>query len=384
MTIHQLAPLAKKYGITRLHSMRKSEVIERLIHRVNATELPPDEAALKACKKGAKKRALESMSTELSEITAAQRAADERARLSGVVVSPVTTPPSEPSIFNKQFQMLSLAYTQDITHEDVQDESLDVVMVDPFWLHATWTIRRKSIERAKAAMGQLWYEAKPVLRVNSLRGGDAGTGGRYRHDRDILIHGRSNHWFVAVSEPPSTFLLEIGYLARQRFFCLVRSNVVSTPQLRSVLRYDKEVEVSWLNACNLRPSQKPEWSPGDHSLSRKWVSHSSPLFAVEDPDGGTQGTTDYPFRISSEFVVYGSTSPDSQVTLDEEWVAVQPDGTFMVRMDTPENGKLMFSIDSTNRKTAQNIIVTLDMSTQVTQPKKLGKPKKNPSLEEEE
>ena len=48
--------------------------------------------------------------------------------------------------------------------------------------------------------------------------------------RDIEIHGGVNNWYIDVQNPPKSYQLDIGYLATGgRFFCLARSNVVSTP-----------------------------------------------------------------------------------------------------------------------------------------------------------
>ena len=48
--------------------------------------------------------------------------------------------------------------------------------------------------------------------------------------RDIPIHGGVSHWYVDVQDPPSEFRMEIGYLAANgQFYCLARSNSVTTP-----------------------------------------------------------------------------------------------------------------------------------------------------------
>jgi hypothetical protein len=80
---------------------------------------------------------------------------------------------------------------------------------------------------------------------------------------------------------------------------------------------------------------------------------------------------DHPFEIETEMIIYGMTSPDSQVTVDQEWVAVQPDGTFMLRFDLPEQGRQMLTIDSTNREESRKIILTLERTTKVMEPKML-------------
>jgi len=63
--------------------------------------------------------------------------------------------------------------------------------------------------------------------------------------------------------------------------------------------------------------------------------------------------------------VYGSTTPDNQVTINSEWVAVQPDGTFMLRIDVPEQGRQMLVIDSQNSSKSQQMTLTVERTTQM-------------------
>lgn len=391
MTIQQLTPLAKKYGITRLHSMRKCELIERLALKMNEQDDVLEETSLKDCKKDVKKHLMESFSA--TPPTQEAEPISEKWRLESTIPIPTPATPSQALsrsvIPSKQSQLMNLAYLPD-ANEDIQDESLSVKIIDPYWLHVTWCIRRRSLERAKAAMGQLWYDAKPILRVTILSDGDAGTGARYRHERDILIHGLVNHWFVAVKNPPATYQIEIGYLAKQRFFSLLKGNVVSTPQVRSALRYEESTDVSWMHACGLQPAQTPNWSPSNHHLSKKWASRIHSLFTVEPGEEEQEKNVknafvEYPFRIETEMVIYGSTSPDSRVTVDQEWVAVQPDGTFMLRIDIPEQGKQVMTVDSINRKESRKIILSLERTTTILKPQKLdtGTKKKNNGASEE-
>ena len=115
---------------------------------------------------------------------------------------------------------------------DENDHAKDrlVVMVrDPYWLHAYWELSRKSIERAKVALGQYWHGARPVLRVcEVLR--DGTTTSTRQPIRDVEIHGGVNNWYIDVHNPPKSYQLDIGYLAPEgKFYCLARSNVVNTP-----------------------------------------------------------------------------------------------------------------------------------------------------------
>ena len=96
---------------------------------------------------------------------------------------------------------------------------------DPYWLHAYWELAQRSVDRAQAAMGQHWHGAQPVLRLFRMHGDAAAV-----HERDIAIHGGVSNWYVDVQDPPADYRLEIGYLADDGYFyCLARSNEVSTP-----------------------------------------------------------------------------------------------------------------------------------------------------------
>src|SRR5437016_1510341 len=106
-----------------------------------------------------------------------------------------------------------------------------VVMVrDPYWLHCYWELTRHAIQRAEAALGQAWHGARPILRVLDVGSHDI-TSTSEQVVRDIDIHGGCNNWYVDVANPPRSFRIDIGYLARSgQFYVLARSNVVSTPR----------------------------------------------------------------------------------------------------------------------------------------------------------
>src|SRR5262245_36297897 len=114
-----------------------------------------------------------------------------------------------------------------------------VVMVrGPYWLHAYWELTPSGIVRAKAALGEQWHAAVPVLRLLHVSSPGSSTAAE-RLARDIPIHGGVTNWYIDVSDPPQTYRLEIGYLAANgRFFSLARSNTVSTPSSTSSEKLD--------------------------------------------------------------------------------------------------------------------------------------------------
>ncbi len=430
MTIQQLTPLAKKHGIKRLHSLCKDDLIEMLFHRMLKEELGTQKKvdpfvelvsrtgkkkkAAEATKKPEKKVEKPASPVKLKELgkkkepvakagksakSTANKTHDEVG--SGEVASrsnPVKFPFAAGNVGEKSTvgknvrlgelharlsQVHDLAYLPDAVSGDIREESLQVDVIDPYWLHVTWCLRRLTIERARIALGHEWFDAKPVLSVTVLSENEAGSL-RHHHLQYIDIHGGVNHWFINVENPPGTYQVEIGYLASTRFFALLKGNIVKTPCIGTALRYERPREEDPILG-ELAPASTPDWSPNDRNMYMHWQQRSS----QKSPGNGTGFYTggispngngkrngrriveEHPFEIETEMIIYGMTSPDSQVTVDQEWVAVQPDGTFMLRFDLPEQGRQMLAIDSTNREESRKIILTLERTTKVMEPKLL-------------
>ncbi|MDO4424187.1 MAG: DUF4912 domain-containing protein [Planctomycetia bacterium] len=367
MTIQQLTPIAREYGVTRMHSMKKAELVEKLLQKLkDANMLAPDKEELPASTSGPEP--LPPVPEPFSEQDAQlMRAFTERA--SSSLKKTESSMAKVAAAQNHMSQANELAYLPD-AQSDITEDSFVLDMVDPFWLHVTWCIRRKTMERAKTGLGQYWYTARPMLRVTVINDGDSGTGGRFRHLRDMFIHGHVNHWFIPVSSPPATYVAELGFYCtvQKKFYALLKSNVISTPQVRSALRYEKSAEVAWMSVTGLQPAKVPSWSPKNHNLYKKWsekvnktLASDSSTIKVETPEAERQ---EYPLRVSTELVIYGSTTPDDQVTVNSEWVAVQPDGTFMMRIEVPEQGRQVMTIESKGHGRVQTMVMSLERTTQ--------------------
>lgn len=383
MTIQQLDPIARENGITRTHSLRKSDLVVKILEKLAATDqLAPEKSDLndppqsETPQEPPAPQPAESLSEQEAQM---MRAFSERSSASlkktEASVAKVAAAQQQhmPQLYSMRSRPNELSYLPD-AQSDIAEDSFVLDMIDPYWLHATWCLRRKTVERAKIGMGQYWFSAKPMLRITVLNDGDAGTGGRFRHLRDMLIHGHVNHWFIPVSDPPATYVVELGYYCpiQKKFFPLLKSNVISTPQVRSALRYEKSAEVAWMTVCGIQPAKLPSWSPKNHNLYKRWSDKTNKTLAadsstlkVETPEVAQE---ELPLRVTTEMVVYGSTTPDSQVTLDSEWVAVQPDGTFMMRINVPEQGRQMMTIDSTNHNGSRKMVLTVERTTQLLTP----------------
>ena len=188
-----LAQLAKEKGITGWHAMRKDQLIRALSSSRSA---PSGHSKKKATRAAATRRKKGS-------------SADAAAR--GNLAAAPPTP------------------TQTLDHA-CQKDRIIVLTRDSYWLHAYWELSRTTLARARAALGQDWHAARPILRVMDVSSEDT-TSAAERHVRDISIHGGVNNWYIDVLEPPRSYRIDIGYLSRRgRFYVLARSNVVTTPK----------------------------------------------------------------------------------------------------------------------------------------------------------
>lgn len=219
-----------------------------------------------------------------------------------------------------------------------------VAMVrDPYWLHAYWELTRQGIDRARAAMGQDWHLAKPILRLFEVSTG--GTASAVATPvRDIEIHGGVCNWYVDVPDPPQSYRLEIGYAAPEdKFFSIARSNVVTTPRPGSRDSIDehwspvaenceKILAQSGGNAPDVPSMELQELL--EERLSRPMGSPINNRFGP-GLDGLIPRKQEFKFDIDAEMILFGTTEPTAHVTLQNEPVKLREDGTFAVRMALP-------------------------------------------------
>ena len=230
----------------------------------------------------------------------------------------------------------------------VQDR-LVLLVCGPFWLHTWWEISGTLITRIRAAMGHLWHTADPVLRLYRVWADSAGLI-RREYLSDIEIHGGVYNWYLSVDDPPGSFLVEIGYKARDgRFFSLVSSNIVETPQ--SYVHDGVGLpETNWRGPA---APFAPEYSPYDRRTqdgpgtlpSRPAPPSDEDALPFEEngarlsdaaiyPIG--RGNRDFDLRVVAEVVIKGKTSPDVQLTIKGERVWLKEDGSFLIRYHLPE------------------------------------------------
>jgi hypothetical protein len=273
-----------------------------------------------------------------------------------------------------------LAAAKDLSFQTIGEDrtpSKDrlVVMVrDPFWLHAYWELSRRSIERAQAAMGQHWHAAGPILRVHRLSRNGTTSASR-QTVRDIAIHGGVNTWYIDVQNPPQSYQLEIGYAAPGgRFYCLARSNVVTTPVVETTNAFDRNwAEVA--KDCDRIYAMTAGSGEQEANGDLKEVLEERLHRAMGEPDAHPFGLDtaaskqQLPFCIDTELIVHGVTHPSARVTLRGEPVRLRPDGSFAVRFNLPDRRHVLPLVASSGDGAQQRtIVLAVDRNTKIMEP----------------
>jgi len=259
--------------------------------------------------------------------------------------------------------------------EDGRPDRLVLMVRDPFWLHAYWEVSAKTMERAKVALGHVWYTSVPVLRLFRLS--SDGTGAPKRQlIRDIPVHGGVNNWYLDVMNPPSTFIVELGYLTREKkFHSTLSSNIVETPQQQVIDELEK-LDGNWKGVADDLGRVFKLSSGERHNQELKEVMEEQ-LGRPMSPQllsryrVAKQGNIEKPrrnFRFAAEVdvIIHGKADPNVQVTIRNEPVVVNPDGTYAVRFALPEKRHL-FSIEAegSDGVEMQRVILTLERNTRV-------------------
>lgn len=344
-TAKDLAQMARQNGIPGWHSMRKEELVTQLV-------------------KLARKRTLTSNGTNGSSEASTENG-----------VSPKPTNPRVQQKIDQLKRKLANAKnlavsTADHTSSADKTDRLVVMVRDPYWLHAFWELSQRSVDRAQAAMGQHWHTAQPVLRIFRME--EAGTS---TQERDIVIHGGVNNWYVDVQNPPCEFRMEIGYLAANgSFYCLARSNNVQTPPAGT----SDAVDDNWKHVAeqadrifamsggySAQGTSRELQELLEERLRRPLGTPMSTRYG-KGAEAAAQQTDEMPFAVDAEIIVYGAAERNAHVTLKGEPVQLRADGTFAVRLALPNHRQVVPIVASSGDGVEQKtIILAVERNTKV-------------------
>ncbi len=270
--------------------------------------------------------------------------------------------------------MLPVGPPRALDHACVKDRIIAMVR-DPYWLHAYWELSRSTLARAQAALGQDWHTARPVLRLMDVTSEDT-TSASERHVRDIEIHGGVNNWYIDVVNPPRSYRIDVGYLARRgKFFVLARSNVVTTPKSG----VSDVVDENWASVQDqfqkiYHQSGGPNGPASSQDLRELFEERlRRPMHGLSLQSLGTGAlhglSNGFHFEIDAELIVYGTTEPNAKVTLQGEPVTLRPDGTFTVRFSLPDSRQIIPAVAaSPDGVEERTIVLAVERNTKELEP----------------
>jgi hypothetical protein len=344
-TKKELADLARRKGIAGWHNMRKPELITAL-------------------KRAASRRKKAVARPRHQRAAARDTSAEEQVERSKYDVGVPT-------------RDLSAKIPKDLPAGYGKDRI--VVMVrDPYWLHAYWELTRQAVQRAEAALGQEWHTARPILRLLDVSSHDT-TSTAESTVRDIDIHGGCNNWYIDVNNPPRSYRVDIGYLARSgRFYVLARSNVVVTPRAG----VSDVIDENWSDIDSSKADRIYAMSAGfdptasslelkqlfEERLRRPMGSPAVSSFGGSGGFGFARGRKFW-FQLDAELIVYGATEPNARVTLQGEPVKLRPDGTFTMRFSLPDSRQIIPAVaTSPDGIEERTIVLAVERNTKQLEP----------------
>jgi hypothetical protein len=369
-----LIDMARRQGIPGWHDMRKEELVEVLARsRRAARPAQPRSQPVNGTKNGSANGSSHSRPSKAAPAPVQAAAARNTSN----------NPSGEEQVESAKFDMgvptkdLSAKVPRDLPAGYGKDRI--VVMVrDPYWLHCYWELTRHAIQRAEAALGQEWHTARPILRLLDVSSRET-TSAAESIVRDIDIHGGCNNWYIDVSNPPRSFRVDIGYLARSgRFYVLARSNVVSTPRAG----ISDVIDENWADIDAKKADRiyamSGGFDPTASSLELKQLFEERlrrPLGSPAVTSFGSGGLMPggkirkFWFQLDAELIVYGATEPNARVTLQGEPVKLRADGTFTMRFRLPDSRQIIPAVAvSPDGVEERTIVLAVERNTKQLEP----------------
>ena len=253
-----------------------------------------------------------------------------------------------------------------------ENDRLVLSVCDPFWLRAYWEATSRRVERVRSAMGQNWHTADPTLRLYRV---DREPHGATRREfvADFPVRAGVNSCYVPVDDPPRSFVVELGYLARdKRFFTLISSNVVETPQQSVHDAFGRPEENVLGFPTNFdafvprRRAPRPRFAPfEDDETFRPGALNGTARRDVE----ALRSASDLRVAVDCEIVVKGQASPGARVRVKEEPIRLKEDGTFSIRYRLPERRHVFPVVATTpDGSETRTIVLAVDRNTKTLDP----------------
>ena len=263
-----------------------------------------------------------------------------------VLAAPVKPVP-KPSSAREPMKDISVRSSVPMTKDRVL-----LAVSNPYWLNAYWELSPHSVQRAEAALRQDWHGARMIIRLFDVTSLDT-TSTSETPVKDIIIRGPGQNWYIDVPQPPRMYRADIGFVSRRgEFYVLARSNVV-TPPKAGTADPGADAEAGWDdNDAKWKAERILAMSTGFESTGSPELRElfeerlGRPLGPPKQTAFGTGAmppgsVKKFFFEIDAKLIVFGRTDPTAHLTLNNDPIKLNPDGTFRMTFNLPDSRQII-------------------------------------------
>ena len=238
-------------------------------------------------------------------------------------------------------------------------------VVNSYWLCAQWVVSDANLNRVRSAMGRLWHTAEPVLRVYRVDKNPRYTTIRRDHVSDVFVQLPVRIWYAPVDNPPSSFMVELGYRSRDgEFFTLSSSGVVETPAqfISDSSPLPPPISPRW--GAIASPPRSPFGTTDAEKSSSPFDDNSDVAFRRVEPADSFRAFGGVSLKVGAEVVIKGRVTPGAILKIRDERIIPKPNGFFAARLELPER-RHVFPVVATSYdgSETQTIILAIDRNT---------------------
>ncbi|MCX5680427.1 MAG: DUF4912 domain-containing protein [Candidatus Omnitrophica bacterium] len=244
------------------------------------------------------------------------------------------------------------------------DNKIVLLVRDPWWIFAYWEIRKEKTDEITRKISDSGDECeKSILRVYDVTGVNF-NGHNANSYFDIELKGLASTWYINVSSPDRSWVVDIGVLTKKgNFYLLARSNAVHTPRFGMSDQLDAEwmiPEDEYWKMFGLSGG----FGVGKGSLEVREMIKKR--FEEQITSGAISSSASFYRKpaarkfwlvVNTELIVYGATEPDAKVTVQGKEITLRPDGTFSLRFALPD-GKQVIPVEAASNDGIDHLKIT--------------------------
>lgn len=244
------------------------------------------------------------------------------------------------------------------------DNKIVLLVRDPWWIFAYWEVRKDREDDIARKISDSGDEReRSILRVYDVTGVNF-NGHNANAYFDIELKDLVSNWYINVSSPDRSWVVDIGVLTKKgAFYLLARSNMVHTPRFGMSEQLDAEwmiPEDEYWKMFGLSGG----FGVGKGSLEVREIINKR---LEEQITSGAISSSASFYRksaarkfwlvVNTELIVYGATEPDAKVTVQGKEIALKSDGTFSLRFALPD-GEQVIPVEGTSNDKIDRIKIT--------------------------